>query len=110
MSGASKDDGAKPRTDLIPSESLLGAAEVFAFGAKKYGERNWEHGLNFGRLYGATLRHLFDWWSGTEFDDDSNCHHLGHATCSMMMLYATVHRFGINSYLDDRQIQLELDL
>lgn len=104
MTVAQKDDRQKPRTDLIPTEPLFGAAEVFAFGAEKYGIRNWELGLEFGRLYAAALRHMFDWWSGEELDQESQYHHLSHAMCCLMMLHATVNRSGANSYLDDRKI------
>ena len=86
---AKKFDDDKPRTDLVPPSAITAAAEVFAFGAKKYGDRNWEQGLSYGRLYGAILRHLLAWWAGQELDPESGLPHLGHALCSLMMLHDT---------------------
>lgn len=90
--GGTKDDGNKPRMDLIPPEPLIGAAKVFAFGAGKYGERNWEKGMTYGRLFAALMRHLWSWWGGQERDDESGKHHLSHAMCCLMMLHALAHR------------------
>lgn len=81
-----KFDGDKPRYDLVPVLALDEAAKVFAFGAKKYADRNWELGLNYGRLYGALIRHLVAFWGGEEYDPESGLHHLGHATCCLLML------------------------
>lgn len=84
--GGVKHDGGKTRLDLIPSEPLRAAGDVFAFGAEKYGERNWESGIAFGRLYGALQRHLTAFWDGNDIDDESGLHHLGHAMCCLLML------------------------
>lgn len=84
--GGVKFDHDKPRTDLIPFRPLLGAAKVFAFGAKKYGDRNWEKGLAYGRLFGALTRHLFYWWCGEELDPESGLPHIDHALCCLLML------------------------
>lgn len=84
--GGVKFDQDKPRTDLIPFRPLFGAARVFAFGAKKYGDRNWEKGMAYGRLFGALLRHLWYWWCGEENDSESNLPHMDHAVCCILML------------------------
>lgn len=99
-----KHDDGKARLDLLPPEPLVGAAEVLAFGAAKYGERNWEAapGLKFGRLYGAAMRHMSAWWWGEEQDEESSLHHLHHAICCLLMLSATLQRSGPGSRLDDR--------
>lgn len=105
MSGGTKLDADKPRTDLIPPEPLIGAAKVFAFGANKYSARNWEQGISYGRLYGALLRHVLAWWGGEEQDPESGKHHLSHAMCCLMMLHATAHRVNhgqLPEGLDDR--------
>uniref|UniRef100_UPI001E4FF338 dATP/dGTP diphosphohydrolase domain-containing protein n=1 Tax=Acetomicrobium sp. S15 = DSM 107314 TaxID=2529858 RepID=UPI001E4FF338 len=37
------------RYDLIPSDALRELAKVYTVGAEKYGERNWEKGMSWGR-------------------------------------------------------------
>lgn len=99
--GAVKADAHKPRTDLLPFDALEGVAAVLNYGAKKYAERNWEKGLAWGRLLGATLRHLFSWGLGENLDPESGLPHLDHAACSVLMLSATVRR-GLGT--DDRMV------
>lgn len=94
-----KFDSDKPRTDLIPPQALLQIAEVFAFGAKKYDDRNWEKGLLYHRIYGAMLRHLYAFWGGEDNDPESGKSHLAHAGCCLFMLMGTVAQ---HPELDDR--------
>ena len=86
MSGAYKKDEDKARFHLIPPESIKGVADVLTFGAKKYGERNWEKGLDSSRIFSAAQRHLWAWWSGEENDHESGLSHLHHAAANVMML------------------------
>lgn len=53
-----KFDEGKLRMDLITPEMMVALATVLGHGAEKYGERNFENGLKFSRLFTATLRHL----------------------------------------------------
>ncbi len=59
----------KPRYDLIPPEALKRLAELYARGAAKYGEGNFEKGMPFRRVYASLLRHLFS-WAMAEHDED----------------------------------------
>lgn len=86
--GAVKNDKDKLRMDLIYPGALTGLAEVLSYGAKKYGDRNWEEGMEWGRIYGATIRHLNAWWSGEEEDPETDLSHLKHAMCNIMFLLA----------------------
>lgn len=81
-----KFDTDKVRTDLLPVTALLNAAEVFTFGAKKYGDKNWEKGIKNSRLYGACLRHLFAHMQGETLDPESNLPHIYHALACLLML------------------------
>lgn len=83
-----KFDDNKTRYDLLPPEALEGAAQVFAVGAKKYGPRNWEKGMNWGRVFAACMRHLWAWWRGESVDPETGISHLHHAACNIMMLQA----------------------
>lgn len=94
-----KSDCDKARTDLLPIIPLLGAARVFGFGARKYGEFNFRGGIKHLRLYGACLRHLFAWYEREDVDPESGELHLDHALCSLMMLRQMVHE---RPDLDDR--------
>lgn len=89
---AIKYDQGKSRYELLPSDALEGIARVFTYGAEKYGVRNWEKGLSWSRLFGATMRHLWAWWRGEETDMESGFSHLDHAAASILMLSASVRR------------------
>jgi hypothetical protein len=78
MAEGKKFDGGKLRMDLIPVEAIEGIARVLTFGAEKYGDRNWEQGIKFGRLYAALLRHLFAWFKGEDTDPESKLNHIDH--------------------------------
>lgn len=99
MTGGTKHDRDKPRVDLIPPDALLAVADVLAYGAGKYGARNWERGLLLSRLYAAQMRHLLAWAAGQDDDDETGLPHLAHAACSSLMLLALSMR---DPSLDDR--------
>ena len=75
---ARKDDGGKLRYDLIPPEALEELARVYTVGAERYGERNWERGITWGRLFAALMRHLWAWWRGEMRDPEDGLPHLAH--------------------------------
>lgn len=83
---AKKFDSEKLRMDLIPVEALNALARVLGFGAEKYEDRNYEKGLKWSRLYGATMRHITSWWNREELDKESGFSHLDHAICCLAML------------------------
>lgn len=102
MTGGIKHDQGKIRTDLLPFDALEEVAQVLTFGAIKYGDRNWENGFNYGRLIGATLRHIFAFARGEDADKESGRSHLAHAACCILMLLAlTLRGHG----KDDRSVQ-----
>jgi hypothetical protein len=104
-----KDDIGKERFDLIPPEFLFGTAKVLSFGAAKYSERNWEHGMSWGRCFGALMRHMWAWWGGSgpttksflfgDLDAETGFSHLWHAGCCLAFLTAYEER---GSGTDDR--------
>lgn len=83
-----KQDGGKPRMDLIAPELLVATANVLTYGAAKYDERNWEKGMSWGRVFGAMMRHLWAWWGGAQKDDETGYSHLHHAAACLMFLIA----------------------
>lgn len=96
-----KFDEDKVRMDLIPVSMLTGVGKVLTFGAKKYGDRNWEAGIKWSRVYAAALRHLMAWWGGEEYDQESGLPHLYHATCCLAFL---IEYSGTKTEFDDRPL------
>lgn len=53
------------------------------------GNRNWEQGMDYSRLFDAGLRHQIEWWQKGEAEaEDSKLHHLSHAACDALFLLA----------------------
>lgn len=88
-----KDDKGKARFDLIPAGPLWRVAEVYAMGAKKYNDRNWENGITWGRVFAALCRHAWAWWKGERFDREDGQHHLASVVwCALaLMEYEETH-------------------
>lgn len=83
---AVKHDGDKVRLDLLPLDALEEVGKVLTFGAKKYGDRNWELGFPYMRVVGAILRHLFAFVRGEDQDAECGLSHLACATCNCLFL------------------------
>lgn len=96
-SGGTKHDLNKPSVTLIPAEYIEGTAQVFNFGAKKYGAHNFRLGINHSRLLDASFRHLLAVSRGEWLDPESGLPHIYHASCSLAMLsYMAVHHPNLN--------------
>lgn len=93
--GFKKDEG-KVRLELFPPEMIFAVSTILGFGAIKYPYRNWEHGMSWGRVFGALMRHLWAWWGGKQptktnfafgdLDIETGCSHLWHAACCITFL------------------------
>jgi len=81
-----KNDQEKNRLDLIHPAVILELGKVLTYGANKYGERNYQKGLAYHRVYGAALRHLVAWWNGENNDRESGLLHLSHCLCNIAFL------------------------
>lgn len=86
--GGNKYDAGKLPLHLLPTDALEAITEILDFGAKKYAPRNWEKGLDWSRVYRATLGHLFKWWAGAGPDEETGKSHLWHAGCCILFLIA----------------------
>ena len=100
MLGGTKHDGnKKARFDLIPPEAMEALAELYALGANKYGDRNWEHGMKWGRVFAAMMRHAWAWFRGETNDREDGQHHLiSVAWCALALYVYQIRNIGI----DDR--------
>jgi len=81
-----KHDKGKLRYDLIPPKIWEALAEVFTYGAVKYGENNWRECDNPQRFIAALYRHLIAWQKGEIYDAESGIHHLAHAMVNVAFL------------------------
>lgn len=79
-----KFDTEKVPMELLPYESLEEIAKVLAFGAKKYERANWANGIEMSRLISASLRHIGQFNSGQDLDDESHTLHLANAACNLL--------------------------
>lgn len=81
-----KFDSDKIRPELIAPEFIESLSEVLTYGAKKYADRNWEKGMDWSRVFGGLMRHMWAWWRGESFDPETGFSHLAHAACCIMFL------------------------
>ena len=81
-----KNDQEKAPMSLLDYYALEQIALVLKFGAQKYAPHNWRNGFQFTRLTDASLRHIGQWLSGEDKDQESGISHIAHAACSMLFL------------------------
>lgn len=84
-----KNDGEKPRWDLLPFDAVETVVRVLSFGAKRYGPWNWVNVKNNpgqDRYLAAMLRHLSAYAQGQWLDSESGLPHLAHVACSALFL------------------------
>lgn len=92
--------GRKPEDyALIPVAALAEIARVYSYGATKYSAHQWRKGYPYGWSYSAAQRHLNQFWSGTDRDEESGRHHLAHAAFHLLALMTFQHE---NLGEDDR--------
>lgn len=99
-----KYDTGKTPYALVPTEALAEIAEVFGFGAAKYGMNNWRKDLSeteWSRTYSSIQRHLNAFWQGEDQDPESGFSHLAHAATQIMILMTAVKTLG-DTDMDDR--------
>lgn len=74
----------KLRWSLVHFKSLEPLVRVLEFGAKKYGDYNWQKGLDRKEILESMMRHMTDLMDGNEYDEESKIHHIGHILCNGM--------------------------
>lgn len=84
-------DGKDPLELLEPAFEAE-VAKALAFGAAKYGKRNYMEGPVYPSVYYAAMRrHLAAWYSGEECAADSGIHHLAHVAAGAMIAFTAAH-------------------
>lgn len=75
------------RFDLVPPEASWALAEVYGAGTKKYADRNWEKGYQWGLSVAALERHLNLWKQGESIDAETGCYHLSQVAWHAFALF-----------------------
>jgi hypothetical protein len=98
---APKFDAGKIRLDLLPVRPMKDVAEVLTIGADKYGANSWREGemIAWSRCYAAAQRHLMQFWSGEDLDQETGKSHLAHAACNLLFM---IEHSYVNKVGDDR--------
>lgn len=81
-----KDDGNKPRMELISAIALFSLGRLLTVGAHKYADRNWENGFVWTRAVGAIIRHVFKMLLGQIIDPETGEPHSTAIMCEAMFL------------------------
>ena len=76
----------KPRLELLVPEAMEAEARVWAMGAKKYGEFNWQKGMSWLIPIAWIMRHTLAILRGEDFDKESGELHAAHIKCNASML------------------------
>ncbi|WP_051264107.1 dATP/dGTP diphosphohydrolase domain-containing protein [Rhizobium leucaenae] len=77
----------KPSAQFIPPVAILEESAVMALGAAKYGAFNWQdEPIDATTYYSAAIRHLLQWFSGEDVDQESGASHLAHVRACMAIL------------------------
>ena len=101
---ATRHDTGKLRFDLIPAYATEQVARVFTNGAVKYGDRNWEKGMNWSRVIASLKRHLNSFEQGEDIDLESGLLHTAHIATNALFLveYSKIYKEG-----DDRSYKIK---
>lgn len=74
--------------NVKPLDALLRLGELYALGASKYAARNWEKGMDFGRLWSAMMRHVLKFIFIGKYDEVDGQHHMTSVMwCAISLLY-----------------------
>lgn len=70
----------------LPMGPLLDVTRVFEFGSLKYGDYNYQLGIETSLFFDAAFRHMAAYWGGEDSDPESGLPHLAHAVANLLML------------------------
>jgi len=98
----------RARLDLLEPVAEAQIAKALAFGADKYGIRNFTLSDIKARTYVAAMkRHIDAWLDGEDDAPDSGVHHLAHVAASVHVVLAAM---AAGRFQDDRQGEVKFDL
>lgn len=99
---------AKPNLSILPFAPLYEAIPAIYEGRRKYGYWNWRGEQISETIYAdAAIRHLMQFISGEDVDQDSGVHHISKAIAGLLVVRdAMLHGTSI----DDRSIEQNLNI
>jgi len=78
---------AKVPFSTVPAPVVAEVGLAMLEGARKYGRHNYRvAGIRASVYYDASLRHLTDWWEGTDIDPASGLSHITKAIAGLVVL------------------------
>ncbi len=90
----------KAPMSCVPASVVMEVALGMMEGGRKYGRHNYRvSGVRASVYYDAAMRHLMDWWEGTDTDPDSG---LSHVTKAISALFVLRDAMMNNKWTDDR--------
>lgn len=95
-----KHDSDKLRWDLLPIDEIEDIVKILTFGARKYGEYNWQQVTPPTRYQAAMMRHYAAWVKGEKLDPETGVSHLIHCAVNVIFL----------AHLDKKETQEQGDL
>lgn len=104
----------KLRYDLIPHSLNEEVAKVLSIGAEKYGEHNWEKGMQWTSVLASLKRHIAKFESGEDYDSETGLYHISHVITNAMFLleYYNIFPQGDNrnhNYLQEKRVGYDID-
>ena len=81
--GGKKADKDKLDWDLLPYEAMEEIIKVLMYGAKKYGNFNWQK-VEWKRYESAQMRHKVARRKGEKYDPETGLLHKAHEACSII--------------------------
>lgn len=89
----------KPGLSYIPKEAMWELGKAMSAGAIKYDSWNYKNGLALTRTLSASLRHIYQFLDGEDFDKETKSLHLGNAMANLSMAIDTYYN---HKHMDDR--------
>lgn len=84
-------DGGKAPLALLPGQALSQVAGVMGYGAQKYGDpHNYRKGMEVTRNLSCAMRHISAYLEGTDYDEESEHHHLAHAAIRVLFVLQNI--------------------
>ena|SRR5580765_836244 len=83
---ADRHNAGKDRWDLLPWDALRYLTKVYAYGARKYDDRNWEKGMPYSECFASLMRHYASKFDGEACDPESQLFHTAHAAWNALAL------------------------
>lgn len=104
----------KLRYDLLPPKPIEDLVKVFTMGADKYGDNNWQLGMDWSKCLASLKRHLAEYEKGNDFDKESGLLHITHVVWNAMAInqyYYTAQQYDdrVKPVLKEYKIGLDVD-